>query len=393
MKVMRDGRPVTVEVTSDGAGLVSHAGTALVAQVAGRVGLTAALSSRLAAIKQRRRGHDQGRVIRDLAVMLADGGECVSDLGAVREQDALFGAVASDSTAWRLVDRIASEPGMLDAVRGAHARARARFWELHGAPERLTLDVDATLITAHSEKEKAAGSYKGGYGFHPLQVYLDETHEALGGLLRSGNAGSNTAEDHTMVIDRALAQIPAEYAETLEILVRADSAGATHGLVDYCREGNLRFSAHWASLNPPPDPAAWARIADPDERLRHALSELYAWYEWAEPMLTNVYRDTALVPAMAQANANFQRHFEALHATLMRGRPITGRTHVLVAASIAHALDFTTWRSLTRDHRLPIDETVELMLALVAGASQTPPRTRRACATEPDHATPDAITS
>ena len=196
---MRDGRPVTVEVTSDGAGLVSHAGTALVAQVADKVGLTNALSLRLAAVKQRRRGHDPGRVIRDLAVMLVDGGECVSDLGAVREQEMLFGTVASDSTAFRMVDRIASTPGLLDAVRVAHARARARFWELHGAPERLRLDVDATLITTHSEKEKAAGNYKGGYGFHPLQVYLDQTSEALGGLLRPGNAGSNTAEDHKTV--------------------------------------------------------------------------------------------------------------------------------------------------------------------------------------------------
>ena len=160
---MRDGRPVTVEVSSDGAGLVSRAGTALVAQVVDKVGLTRALLLRLAAIKQRRRGHDPGRVIRDLAVMVADGGECVSGLGAVREQDALFGAVASDSTAFRMVDRIASEPGLLDAVRVAHGRARARFWELDGAPERLTLDVDATLITAHSEKEKAAGNYKLGF--------------------------------------------------------------------------------------------------------------------------------------------------------------------------------------------------------------------------------------
>src|ERR1700694_5303289 len=211
MKVMRDGRPVTVEVTSDGAGLVSHAGTALVAQVADKVGLTNALSLRLAAIKQRRRGHDPGRVIRDLAAMLADGGECVSDLGAMREQKALFGKVASDSTAFRVIDRIASEPGLLEALRSAHARARQRLWGVHGAPERLTLDVDATLITAHSEKEKAAGNYKGGYGFHPLQVYLDETREALGGLPRAGTGGSNTAEDHKTVIDRALA-----------------------GLVDYC---------------------------------------------------------------------------------------------------------------------------------------------------------------
>ena len=242
MTVMRDGRPVTVEVTSDGAGLVSHAGAALLGQVADKVGLTGALSVRLAGLKQRRRGHDPGRVLRDLAVMLADGGECVSDLGATRDQDALFGSVASDSTAFRTVDRIASAPGLLDAVRDAHARARARFWELHGAPESLTIDIDATLITAHSEKEKAAGNYKHGYGFHPLHAYADETREALGAILRPGNAGSNTAADHKTVIDLALAQIPAEHIESLEILIRADSAGATHETADHCHEGNLRFS-------------------------------------------------------------------------------------------------------------------------------------------------------
>jgi hypothetical protein len=242
LKVMRDGRSVTVEVTADGAGLVSHAGAALLGQVADRVGLTSGLSLRLAGLKQRRRGHDPGVVIRDLAVMLADGGECVSDLGATRDQDPLFGQVASNSTAFRMVDKIASTPGLLDAVRDAHARARARFWELHGAPERLTIDVDATLITAHSEKEKAAGNYKHGYGFHPLGAYADETREALAMLLRPGNAGSNTAADHVTVIDRALAQIPAEHIEKIEILIRADSAGATHDTADHCHEANLRFS-------------------------------------------------------------------------------------------------------------------------------------------------------
>jgi hypothetical protein len=250
--------------------LVSHAGSALLAQVADTLGLTRGLSRRLVGLKQRRRGHNPGRVIRDIAVMLADGGECVSDLGTVREQEALFGKVASDSTAFRVIDRIASEPGMLDALRAVHARARARFWELHGAPARLTIDVDATLITAHSEKEKAAGNYKGGYGFHPLQAYLDETREALGGLLRPGNAGSNTADDHVAVLDRALAQIPAQYAESLEILVRADSAGATHGLIDDCREGNMRFSVGYeltesvrsAILEIPTD--AWVGALDPD---------------------------------------------------------------------------------------------------------------------------------
>jgi hypothetical protein len=242
LKVMRDGRPVTVEVTADGAGLVSHAGSALLGQVADKVGLTETLSVRLAAIKQRRRGHDPGRVIRDLAVMLADGGECVSDLGAVREQAVLFGSVASDSTAFRMVDKVAWTPGLLNAVRGAHARARARFWQLHGAPERLTIDVDATLITAHSEKQNATGNYKHGYGFHPLGAYADETREAFAMLLRPGNAGSNTAADHVTVIDLALAQIPAEHVESLEILIRADSAGATHDTADHCHDANLRFS-------------------------------------------------------------------------------------------------------------------------------------------------------
>ena len=221
---------------------MSHAGSALLAQAADKLGLTKALSLRLAQVKQRRRGHDPGRVIRDLAVMLADGGECVSDLGAVRDQQALFGPVASDSTAFRVIDRIASESGLLDAVRAAHARARERFWELHGAPERLTIDVDATLITAHSAKEQTAGNYKGGYGFHPLQAYADETREALAGMLRPGNAGANTAADHITVLDRALEQIPAQHIEQIEILARADSAGATHGFIDYCREASIRFS-------------------------------------------------------------------------------------------------------------------------------------------------------
>jgi Transposase DDE domain group 1 len=274
LKVMRDGRPVTVEVTADGAGLVSHAGSALLAQVADKLGLTSALSLRLAVLKQRRRGHDPGRVIRDVAVMLADGGECVSDLGAVRDQEALFGAVGSDSTAFRVVDRVASEPGMLEALRAAHERARERFWELHGAPESLTIDLDATLITAHSEKEGAAGNYKGGYGFHPLHAYGDETSEALGAMLRPGNAGANTAADHVTVLDRALAQIPAKHIESLQILVRADSAGATHELADHCYEGNMRFSFGYeltesvraAILETPAD--AWVPALDQDDTKR-----------------------------------------------------------------------------------------------------------------------------
>ncbi len=242
MKVMRAGRSVTVEVTADGAGLVSHAGTGLIREVADTVTLTQTLWTGLALLKQRRRGHTPAAVIRDLAVMLADGGECVADLGGIREQEPLFGPVASDSTAFRTIQKIAETDGMLDAVRGAHATSRQRFWELHGKPTSLTLDVDATLINSHSEKENAAGNYKGGYGFHPLMVYLDQTRECVAGLLRPGNAGSNTAEDHITVLDRALGQFPAEMLAGVEVLVRSDSAGATHSLVDYCAEAAMRFS-------------------------------------------------------------------------------------------------------------------------------------------------------
>jgi hypothetical protein len=254
--------------------LVSHAGTALLARVADKLGLSRALSLRLGSIKQRRRGHDPGRVIRDLAVMLADGGECVSDLGGVRDQEALFGKVASDSTAFRMIDRIASDAGLLDALRAAHARARDRFWRLHGASERLTIDLDATLITAHSDKKGAAGNYKGGFGFHPLLAYGDETREALAGLLRPGNAGPNNAEDQKAVLDLALAQIPVEHVESIEILVRVDSAGATHELADYCREANMRFSVGYdltetvrtAILEIPED--AWVAALDQDDSER-----------------------------------------------------------------------------------------------------------------------------
>jgi hypothetical protein len=175
LKVQRDGRNVTVEVTSDGEGFVSHAGSALLAQIADKSGLTNALSVRLAGLKQRDCGHDPGRVVRDLAVMLADGGDCLADLGAVRDQDALFGAVASDSSAFRVIDKIATTPGLLDALADAHARAREHVWTLSGAPERMTIDIDATLIASHSDKEGAAGTYKGGWGFHPLMAYCDET--------------------------------------------------------------------------------------------------------------------------------------------------------------------------------------------------------------------------
>ena len=239
MKVTRDGRSVTVEVTADGAGLVSDAGTGLLSQVADKVGLTRALSSRLAGLKQRRRGHDPGQVLRDVAVMLADGGDCVTDNDAYRGQERLFGARASETTTHRVLKSVDEQ--LLALIRAARAKARARVWDAGARPTTITLNIDATLVTAHSDKELAAGNYKHGYGLHSLGCWLDETEEALAAILRPGNAGSNTAEDHFAVLGLALAQLPVEDLDR-EILVRTDIGGQTHAFCADCREASIRFS-------------------------------------------------------------------------------------------------------------------------------------------------------
>jgi hypothetical protein len=246
--VTREGLIDKVAVKADGSGQVSHAGSALLVNLADRVGLTKALSQAMAPTRERRSAHDPGVVLRDLIVMAADGGNCLSDLSALRDQEELFGAVASDATAFRVVSSI--DEACLERLREALARARASAWAAGARPRRnapsspkaLTIiDIDAALIGTRSTKEQAAGTFKGGFGHHPLLSYLDETGEALAGILRPGNAGSNTASDHKQVLDLALQQLD-QKALGGEILVRADGAGATHELCIYCREANMRFS-------------------------------------------------------------------------------------------------------------------------------------------------------
>jgi Transposase DDE domain group 1 len=250
LRVQRGGRNVKVEVRADGYGLVSHAGAALIAETADRVGLTSALDRALGDLFERTPTHSPGRVVRDLAVMLADGGDALCDLGVVRDQEALFGPVASDATAYRLIERIAADPGALERIGDARAEARSRVWRRGTRPRLIEIDLDATLLVAHSEKDGAAGNWKGGFGFHPMLAYLDGSEEALAGLLRPGNAGANTAADQIAVLDAALAQLPKRVAAREAILVRADSAGATHELLDFCRDGNLRFSVGYDLTEP-----------------------------------------------------------------------------------------------------------------------------------------------
>lgn len=228
-----------VVVSADGEGLVSHAGMVLLAELADRSGLTAGLSAALARTRERRSVHPPGRVLRDVAVMLADGGDCVTDLDGLRGQERLFGPVASQTTTHRTLKAI--DEAALGAVRAARAAARARAWDAGTRPDTLTLDIDATLLTAHSEKDRAAGNYKHGYGFHPIGCWLAETGEALAAILRPGNAGSNTAEDHFGVLSLALAQLP-EQDLARQMLVRTDVGGCTHAFATDCRDAGIRFS-------------------------------------------------------------------------------------------------------------------------------------------------------
>jgi hypothetical protein len=242
LKVIESASFGTVDVVADGMGLSSRVGSALLALTAQRLGLTDGLSGALAGTRQRRSAHDPGRVLCDLAVMAADGGRCVSDLAG---QPALFGDVASVATARRVLFSIG--PAEIDRVRRARALARERAWRAGAAPGRVILDFDATPISIHSEKELAAGHYKGGFGFNPLLASLGR--EVLAGVLRPGNAGANNAEDHLDVLELALEQLP-ESALDGEILARSDSAGASHAFASGCRECRIRFSLGYAINNP-----------------------------------------------------------------------------------------------------------------------------------------------
>jgi hypothetical protein len=225
-------------VTGDGKHVVAHAGARLLCDLADELGLTGGLSAAMAPTK-RRRGHDRGRVLVDLAVMLADGGEAISDLGVLRDQPALFGQVASVPTAWRTLEAI--DDATLARIAVARAVARRQAWAAGADPGFYVIDFDATLVNSHSDKEHAAPTYKRGFGFHPLMAYLDATGEALAAKLRPGNAGSNTASDHVEVLDAALEQLPVDPHEH-EVIARTDSAALTHGFIDACRARSVRFA-------------------------------------------------------------------------------------------------------------------------------------------------------
>ncbi|GAA1553279.1 IS1380 family transposase [Brevibacterium picturae] len=232
-------------VSGDGKNLVSHAGTAALRMLADQVGLTRNLSTVLA--QPRLLVHDRGRVLVDLGVSIADGAEVISGIDAVGESSQLYGPVASVSTTWRALGEIAAagQAGRRRIAR-AVAKTRAHVWDLiagrHGelppirvADREITgmvgIRIDATLITAHSEKELASPNWKKGFGFHPLLGYCDNTNEPLAQMLRTGRAGSNTAKDHLRILDEAIGAVPAKYRRRL--LISVDGAGASHDLIGH----------------------------------------------------------------------------------------------------------------------------------------------------------------
>jgi hypothetical protein len=237
-------------VTTDGRNLVSHAGTALLSELADRTGLTRAMSGAMADCGISWHTHDPGVVLTHLAVSIADGADCLTDFEALREQPELFGDVASVSTAWRAVKATASLE--LRRIPTAVAVAREIVWT-KAPPGDITIDFDATLLNVHSEKQDARPTYKKGYGFSPIGAWCDTTGEPLAAMLRPGNAGANDAEDHLELLDQAVAGLPSEYRVGHEpgddpslvrrhILARADSAGASHDFVRGLVEANIEYS-------------------------------------------------------------------------------------------------------------------------------------------------------
>ena len=129
-------------------------------------------------------------------------------------------------------------------------------------------------------------------------------------------------------------------------------------------------SSHWEASNPVPDLAGWEAVQDPDERLRSALDELYAFYSRTERMLENLYRDERTMPTVRRHFTGFHEYLSAARETLLRGRPARGRRREEVRAAIGHALAFSTWRSLTREQELDDAQAATLMGNLVAAAGR-----------------------
>jgi len=297
---------VRVDTTASGA--VGQAGGVLLTGTIAATGLGAALSAALAPWRKPFAVHDPAKVLLDLAITLAVGGDCMADVALLRAEPGLYGLVASDATVSRTIAALAADaPAALRAIDNARAASRARAWALAGtgAPDHstdgknpLVVDLDATLVTSHSDKQGAAANFKRGYGFHPLCAFVDHgptgTGEPLTVLLRPGNAGSNTAVDHIAVIKDALAQLPGHHRGRRpgrKVLIRTDNAGCTHAVLNWMHAQRLSYSVGFTLPGHTPELLAtipkgvWAPALDAHDEIRDGawvaeatnLLDLSAW--------------------------------------------------------------------------------------------------------------------
>jgi hypothetical protein len=244
-------RSPKIMASADATGIVSQGGGLLLAQTLRATGLDRGLDAALEWWRQPRAVHSPGKIITDLAVAVALGGDCLADVAMLRAQPELFGPAASDPVVSRLVTRLAADaPRALKAIRAARAAARQRAWELAGdaAPGAggglVTVDIDATIVTSCSDKEQAMPTWKKTYGHHPLTVFADHGSEGSGEplavMLRAGNAGSNTAADHIEATRLALEQLPRHLRR--RVLIRTDSGGGTHGFLAWLTKPGRRLA-------------------------------------------------------------------------------------------------------------------------------------------------------
>lgn len=239
--------------------LISSSGALLFREAVRVAGLDRGLSAALSRWRPTRATHDPGKVLLDVATAVALGGDCLADVAAVRAQPEVFGQVASDPTVSRVVAALAGDvEEVVAAIRAARARARAAVWArrrpLAGTPGRraggqVVVDIDATLVTAHSDKQGAEPTYKRGYGFHPMCAFLDHgelgTGETLAVNLRPGRSAAQDSADHITILEAALAQLPER--ERGQVLVRADTGASSKAFLHHITELGLEYSVGFAA--------------------------------------------------------------------------------------------------------------------------------------------------
>ncbi|MDN4520138.1 IS1380 family transposase [Mycolicibacterium austroafricanum] len=279
------------QVESGRESLISSTGASLLLQTAQVSGLASGLSRQLRPWRAARSIHDPGKTVLDLAVAIALGGDCLADAALLRAQPEVFGAVASDPTISRLIDALGGEPAAaVAAIRRARAAARAVVWR-HCSPVPavgdVVVDLDATLIGAHSEKDNATPNFKRGFGFHPMMAFVDHgaggTGEPLAAMLRPGRANASDAADQIAVLDAALAQLPEAVRE--RVLVRGDTGSGVKEFLWHIHHLGLSYSVGVYGRQPVLDALAalprqaWRHAREPDGGVRDGaqVAELTRW--------------------------------------------------------------------------------------------------------------------